>query len=82
MSFLDLETKMEININIDSDQIINAASKMPLEDKLKLYNKIKDDIFEHQIKDLLDNLKTSELSDEEILQEVEYVRSERYKNRG
>jgi hypothetical protein len=73
---------MQINMNIEPTQIIEAAAKMPLEDKLKLYNKIKDDIFEYQFREILDSLKTDKLSDEDILKEVEYVRSERYKNRS
>ncbi len=72
---------MRVTLNIDNEQIIEAASKMPLEDKLKLYDKIKDDVFEVRFKDILDSMKTDELTDEEILQEVEHVRSERYKNR-
>ncbi len=73
---------MQVTLNIENEQIIDAASKMPLEDKLKLYDKIKDEIFEVRFKEILASLKTSELSDEEILKEVEHVRSERYKNRS
>jgi hypothetical protein len=73
---------MQVTLNINSEQLIEAASKMPLEDKLKLYDKIKDDIFEIRFKDILKSLKTDKLSDEEILQAVEHVRSERYKNRS
>lgn len=73
---------MRLTFNIENEQIIEAASKMPLEDKLKLYDKIKDDIFEVKFTEILDSMKTNELTDEEILQEVEHVRSERYKNRG
>lgn len=73
---------MQININIETEQIIDAATKMTLEDKLKLYDKIKDDIFEYRFNEILDNMKTDEITEEEILQEVEHVRSERYKNRS
>ena len=69
-------------MNIDSEQIIDAATKMPLEEKLKLYDKIKDDILQYRFESLREELKeTVSLSDEEILQEVESVRAERYKNR-
>ena len=73
---------MQLTLNINSEQLIEAASKMPLEDKLKLYDKIKDDIFEVRFRDVLKSLKTDKLSDEEILHAVEHVRSERYKNRS
>jgi hypothetical protein len=73
---------MQIITNIETDQLIDAIGEMPIEDKLKLYDKIKDDIFEFRFREILDQLKTDELSEEEILQEVENVRSERYKNRS
>lgn len=73
---------MQINVNIDSEQIIDAAAKMPLEEKLKLYDKIKDDILLYRFESLRKELKeTFTLSDEEILKEVEDARAERYKNR-
>jgi hypothetical protein len=73
---------MQINMTINSEELIEAASKMPLDEKLRLYDKIKDDIFEFRFRNILEDLKTDDLSDEEILQEVEHVRSERYKNRS
>ena len=72
---------MQINMTINSEELIEAASKMPLDEKLRLFDKIKDDIFEFRFRNILEELKTNDLSDEEILQEVEHVRSERYKNR-
>jgi hypothetical protein len=71
---------MQINMTINSEELIEAASKMPLDEKLRLYDKIKDDIFEFRFRDILESLKTNDLSDEEIIEEVEHVRSERYKN--
>jgi len=73
---------MQINLTIDNDQLIDAAAKMPLADKLKLYDKIKDDILQYRFEELRKELKeTVTLSDEEILQEVEHVRADRHKNR-
>lgn len=72
---------MQINMTVNSDELIDAASKLPLEEKLKLYDKIKDDILGYRLEELRNELKeTVTLSDEEILQEVENVREERYKN--
>jgi len=54
---------------------------MSLEDKLKLYDKIKADILLYRFESLRKELKeTVTLTDEEILREVEDVRVERYKN--
>lgn len=41
---------MRVTLNIENEQIIEAASKMPLEDKLKLYDKIKDDVLKSDSK--------------------------------
>ncbi len=72
---------MQINMTINSEELIDAASKLPINEKIKLFEKIQDDIFEYKFIEILNSLKTDKLSDEEILQEVEYVRTERYKNR-
>ncbi len=71
---------MQINMNIDSEQIIDAAANMPLVEKLKLYNKIKDDITQYRIKALFNEFKSDDIEDDEITEIVEHVRSERYKN--
>ena len=72
---------MQINMTVNSEELIDAATKLPLEEKLKLYDKIKDDILGYRLEELRNELKeTVTLSDEEILQEVENVREERYKN--
>ncbi len=71
---------MQINMNIDSEQIIDAAARMPLDEKLKLYNKIKDDITQYRIEALFNEFKSNDISDDEITEIVEHVRSERYKN--
>jgi len=67
-------------MNIEPEQIIDAASKMPLDEKLKLYNKIKDDIIQYRIEALFNEFKSDDISDDEITEIVEHVRSERYKN--
>ena len=73
---------MQISLNIDSETLIDAVQKMPLEEKLKLYDKIKEEIMQSRFESLRKELKqTVTLSDEEIMQEVECVREERYKNR-
>ena len=74
---------MQVNMTINSEELIEAASKMPFEEKLKLYDKIKDDILLYRFEEIRNELKeTVTLSDKEILEEVEHVRAERYKNRS
>ncbi len=71
---------MQFNMNIDTDQIIDAAAKMPINEKLKLYDKIKDEIVKYRVEELLNKFKTDDITEEEITEIVENVRSERYKN--
>ena len=68
-------------VNVDTDQIIDAAGKMPIDEKLKLYDSIKDDIIKYRFEALLDKFKSNDISEDEITQIVEDVRTERYKNR-
>lgn len=73
---------MQINMNVDSQEIIAAAAKMPLEDKLKLYENIKSDVIKFRVNELLNKFKDNDISEEEITKIVEDVRTERYKNRS
>lgn len=73
---------MQVNMFIDSETIIDAAAKMPIDEKLKLYEKIKDDIIQYRIEEILAGFKTDDITEEEITEIVEHVRSERYKNRS
>jgi hypothetical protein len=70
---------MQITVNMDSEQLINVASQMTIDEKLRLYDTIKSDIVKFRFKALLDKFQTNELSEETILKEVEDARSERYK---
>ena len=72
---------MQIPLNIDSDALIDAAAKMPVDEKLKLYEKIKDDIVQYRVEEILNSFKTNDITEEEITEIVEDVRTERYKNR-
>ena len=72
---------MNINMTIDSAFLIDAAAKMPIDEKLKLYEKIKDDIIQYRVEEIFSNFKTDDITEEEITEIVEHVRSERYKNR-
>lgn len=69
-------------MTISSNELLDAASKMPLDEKLKLYDTIKDEITQYRIEQLFDEMKSDDISYEEISDIVENVRSERYKNRS
>lgn len=66
---------MQVLLNIDSEELIEAVQKMPLEEKLKLYDKIKEDIMQSRFELIRNELEgTVTLS---ITHEVEHVRTER-----
>jgi hypothetical protein len=73
---------MEITFNIDTDKIINELAKLPIDEKVKLYRKIKSEIRKYQIESLMAEFKTDDISEEEINEIVEQVRTEEYKNRS
>ncbi|OHD67704.1 MAG: hypothetical protein A2W19_02930 [Spirochaetes bacterium RBG_16_49_21] len=68
-------------MTIDSELLIDAAAKMQIDEKLKLYERIKDDIIQYRVEEILNSFKTDDITEEEITEIVEHVRSERYKNR-
>lgn len=72
---------MNINMTIDSRFIIEAAASMPVDEKIKLYERIKDDIIQYRAEEILKSFKTDEITEEEITEIVEHVRAERYQNR-
>ncbi len=72
---------MNINMTIDSEFLIDAAARMPVNEKLKLYERIKDDIIQYRVEEILNSSKTDDISEEEITEIAEHVRSERFKNR-
>jgi hypothetical protein len=73
---------MQLTFNIDADQIIDALSRLPIDAKLKLYKKIKSEIREYQLETILDDFKMDDISEDEINEIVEHVRTEAYKNRS
>lgn len=72
---------MSITLTVNPEQLIDAAAKMTIDEKLKLYETIKDDIVQYRVEEILNSFKTDDITEEEIAEIVEHVRSERYKNR-
>ena len=73
---------MEITLNIDADQIISAASLLPPDEKLKLYEKIKSEIRGKQLETIPDDSKTDDITEDEMNEIVEHVCAEAFKNRS
>jgi len=68
-------------MTVNSEQLIEAVAQLPLEEKLKVFEKIKDDILPSRLESLLAEIKTDSISEEEITEIVENVRTERFQNR-
>jgi hypothetical protein len=69
-----------VQLNLDKEQFINIIRLMDDVDKLEIYTELKKNILSNRFESLLQSLKTDDLSLEEITQEVENVRQQRYES--
>ena len=67
-----------INIELDKNQFFKIINQLDYDDKLELFNELKKSLFLKRFNKLLKSTQTNELSIEEITQEVESVRKQRY----
>jgi hypothetical protein len=65
------------NLQIDKNQLIDIINKLETKDKIDLLKKLKDETFLKRFEKLLEELRTNELSLDEITKEVEIVRQKR-----
>jgi len=70
-----------MQLNIDRNQIFGVLQTMDSSDQLDTYKFLKKIVFKEKMENLLQSLKTDELSMEDITSVVEDVRQERYANR-
>jgi Mg/Co/Ni transporter MgtE len=66
------------NLQIDKNQLIDIINQLEANDKIDLLNKLKNETFLKRFEKLLEELRTNELSLDEITKEVEIVRQKRY----
>lgn len=69
---------MAVSLTLSVDQLKSLVQQCSLEDKIEMVHFLEDETFEARFQRLLQQLKTNQLSFEEITQEVEIVRQERY----
>ena len=69
-----------ISIELGKNQFIRLLKNLDQNDKLEIYNELKKSLFLNRFNKLLKSTKSNELSMEEITQEVESVRNQRYEN--
>lgn len=66
------------SLNLNSEQILNLFRQLSYDDKLLIINELKLNTFKERFQNLLDSLKTDDLTWDDITNEVEEVRKNRY----
>ncbi|MBD3290749.1 hypothetical protein GF337_18225 [candidate division KSB1 bacterium] len=69
---------MSATLAIDLEQLKMLIDQCPIEEKVELIRFLEKETFEIRFRNLLEQLKTSEISMDEITREVEIVRQKRY----
>jgi hypothetical protein len=69
---------MSISLTLSLDQVKSIVRQCSLEEKIEIAHFLEEETFETRFNRLLQQLKTDDLSLEEITQEVETVRQQRY----
>jgi len=67
-----------ISIELDKNQFMSVLNKLDDLSKIEIYNELKKTLFLKRFNQLLNTTRTNELTFEEITQEVESVRKQRY----
>jgi Mg/Co/Ni transporter MgtE len=67
-----------INIELDKSQFLKIINQLDDNDKFELFNELKKSLFLKRFNKLLNSTRTDELTMDEITEEVESVRKQRY----
>lgn len=67
-----------VNIELNKSQFLKIINQLDDNDKFELYNELKKSLFLKRFNRLLKSTKTDELTMEDITNEVESVRKQRY----
>jgi hypothetical protein len=67
-----------VNIELNKSQFLKIINQLDDNDKFELYNELKKSLFLKRFDKLLKSTKTDELTMEDITNEVESVRKQRY----
>jgi hypothetical protein len=70
--------KPALQINLSFQQILAVVRQLPAEQKRKLSKTLEKDIIDSKLTRLLKTFKTSKITEDEILNEVDFVRSKLY----
>ncbi|KAA6351950.1 hypothetical protein EZS27_000747 [termite gut metagenome] len=67
-----------VQLNVERNQFYGLLQTLDNSDKMEIYKFLKKLLFRDRMENLLESLKTNELSMEDITEVVEEVRQERY----
>jgi len=67
-----------INIELNKSQFLRIINQLDDNDKFELYNELKKSLFLKRFNKLLNSTQTNELTMDEITNEVETIRKQRY----
>lgn len=69
---------MEANIKLSFTQLMELVKKLPGEQKLKLSRELEKDSIQSKLTELLTSFRTEDLTMDDITNEVEQVRKQKY----
>jgi hypothetical protein len=70
-----------LNLNIEFNQLLTVIKQCDVNQKLAIVKAIEKDTFKIRFKELIDELKVNDITIDEINEEVEIVRKERYNSK-
>lgn len=70
-----------LNLNIEFNQLLTVIKQCDVNQKLAIVKAIEKDTFKIRFKELIDELKANDITIDEINEEVELVRKERYNSK-
>lgn len=65
-------------MRLDKKQFLKSIRKLDEKDRLEIYNELKKSLFPQRFEKLVESTKTDKITFDEITEEVESVRKERY----
>jgi len=72
---------MSLSLSIDFNQLKSLITQCPIEQKVEIIRILEKDTFSFRFKQLLNDVRSDELTLDDITAEVEKVRRKRYENK-
>ena len=75
------QMKTELHIDVSFEQLLNAVTRLPKQQKIRLIKELEKDVIESKLSGLLKIFKNSELDNKTIAEEVALVRQKAYEKK-